>query len=86
MSPETEKRIDLVLYALAFMQEEQKKLGVQAVPPPGEISYEYLASLSDELGEPVSKSTWHAFAALAEEKAKRTGRQLGLEHFLSPEP
>ena len=53
MPTETERRIDCVMIALAALRRE----GV--IPADAPISPEGMAWVSKEIGEPVSKSTFH---------------------------
>ncbi len=70
MTPETNIRVALVISALRLLQEDD------AAPPAGQVSPEYLAKLSRELGEPVSAGTWRRIEFIAVSK---------LRHALSPE-
>lgn len=69
MTTETNIRIALVTSALRLLQEDGD------APQPGEVTPEYLARLSTELGEPVSETTWRNVERRALAK---------LRHNLSP--
>lgn len=64
MTTETNIRLALVISALRMLQDEGK------APPPGEVSPEYIARLSRELGEPVSADTIRRCESLAILKLK----------------
>lgn len=71
MTPETNTRIALVISALRLRQQEGE------APAPGQVSPEYLAKLSKEIGEPVSAGTWRKIETRALAK---------LRQALSPQP
>lgn len=80
MSPETETNLALLFAALAWLQAEDAD-----VPPPGQVTPEYLSALSRELGTPVSATTIRREESLALAKAAFNARQLGLPYFLKTE-
>lgn len=71
MSPETEKNIALVIATLNWLQDSGGD-----VRPRGQVTPEYLAHFSREIGVPVSRSTFRRVEEIALAKARHRASSL----------